>query len=706
MKNLSKTYLIALTVIALVIGISQYLVQDSIRNGSSDSRIINISGRQRMLSQKITKAALAMSIAHEQSDFSSRKKELSKAYELWTKSHEALQYGSEEMQMPEVNNSPKIISLFSEAQVHYDIIKASVEQILAASNIEETQQDSFKSDLQKVLGNEASFLKLMNDITFEYDSESNGRVLALSNTEYILFAIALLLLVMEGLFIFRPAIRRIQAYTKQLLEQGKSLEESLKKEEFLNNQAKSIFANVKQGVFLLDKNLMISDFYSAETESIFNVSNLENFNFLKLMSPRLVKRDLKALEMFTEHLFNPQIRETVVNKLNPVERVEIYPEKGNVEDMDPRHIRISFSRIVLEGEIKQVLVTVLDETENVIMKKQIEESEEKNRIQSTQLLAILNIDPIQLDDFLKQATTSLNSVSERYELHKSDDFMDLITYTFNTVHNVKGNATLIGLNLVEKRLHILEESIVTIKQQIKIEGKDFLKIIYMIAEVLTMLKSMSELQVRITSVYNKSKNGVSMRPNSSLKESLEEGLKKMSIAKGKLVALNFQSNEALIPDSYYEGIKDISIQLMRNSLAHGIESPEVRVGLGKTATATINISIKKNEKGEIVMDYEDDGKGLDVKKIVSRALANRLIEKDEIRNFTSQDITNLIFQADLSTSDETDEFSGRGQGMGLIKSIISQHQGSFKLGYKKNQFFKMRINLPQDEGFVTLDKTA
>ncbi|WP_258104642.1 type IV pili methyl-accepting chemotaxis transducer N-terminal domain-containing protein [Marinoscillum sp. MHG1-6] len=707
MKNLTRTYLVALAIIALVIGLSQFLVQNSISTGSSDSRTINISGRQRMLSQKLTKASLAMQAATTDEEFNKRKTELQKAYDLWTSSHHALQYGSAEMKMEEVNNSPTILSLFEEIEPHYQIMKAAVETVLSTETFSDTRTDVFNASLSDILANEGTFLKLMNDITFEYDAESTGRIESLSVTEYILFGVAIFLLLMEGIFIFRPAMKKIQEYTRELISQGDSLKQSLAKEEYLNNQASSIFENVKQGVFLLDQNLMISDFYSKETDRIFSTEDLSNTNFLKLMRPRLVKRDLAALEMFVEHLFNKDIRETVVNRLNPVEQVEIFPEKGTADSMDPRYIRISFARIMNEGEIHRILVTVLDETETTLMRKQIEEAEEKNKEESTQLLAILKVDPTELKNFLDRATFSLSRISKEYEIRKSDNFEELIDFTFNTIHAVKGNATLINMDIIAKRLHLVEDSITDLKRQATIEGKDFLKIVYQVSEIIGILNNMKDMQSKIANVYEQVNQGFinSENPVEQFKLTLETGLEKMSAEKQKKVKLDFKNNGVNLPEEHLLSFKDIAVQLMRNSLAHGIESPELRKEMGKPETATIKMVLGQNEDG-VIFNYHDDGQGLNIKKIISNAIKNKLIDKDEISKLTTQDITNIIFRNDFSTTGNADQYSGRGQGMGLIKSIVNKHNGSFKLGFKKGQSFKMQIVLPVENVLETLSKTA
>ncbi|WP_109831967.1 type IV pili methyl-accepting chemotaxis transducer N-terminal domain-containing protein [Reichenbachiella versicolor] len=688
MNNLTKTYLVALTIIALVIGFSQFLVQNSIKRGSSDSRTINISGRQRMLSQKITKASLAMRAAQNDEQFITRKGELEKAYTLWSKSHQALQAGDESMSLVDVNNSESILELFEEISPYYVAIEKAVLQLLKTDSLQETQSLEFEAGLQQILANEGQFLKLMNDITFEYDAESTGRIKSLSVTEYILFAIAFFLLVMEGAFIFRPAIKSINDYTTQLST-------ALRKEEYLNNQSESIFENVKQGVFLIDKNLMIGDMYSKETDEIFETTSLQNTNFLKLMRPRLVKRDLEALEMFVDHLFNPSIRETVVNRLNPVEQVEIFPDKGSVS-MDPRYIQMTFSRIMRDGEIYRVLVTVLDETETVRMRQRIEESDAQNEENYSQLLAILKVQPESLTSFLNESVTGLNGISRKYEQKDYRNFSDLVQTTYETVHSIKGNASLIGLEMISNSLHKVEDTIVELKNKSQIEGKHFLKIIYQIAEVITSLNNMVELQDKIASVYSKGSQIIEEKVSSSqqIKNAVETGLERISGETSKKVTLNFPETKVDLPEEYVALMKDIATQLIRNSIAHGIETAEERKMNQKSEIGTIRMALQEHPNG-YTFDYADDGKGLDMKKILAKAIKNNLIARDEIPNLKGQDVIDLIFKKDFSTTLTADKYSGRGQGMTLVKSLVEKHNGTYKVGFKKGQSFMMRISLPK-----------
>ncbi|MGB3463979.1 MAG: type IV pili methyl-accepting chemotaxis transducer N-terminal domain-containing protein, partial [Cyclobacteriaceae bacterium] len=196
-NNITRIYVTALALIALVISISQFLVQTSIKGNESDSRIINISGRQRMLSQKISKAALSISKSQSEMDFVVSKKELQNALEVWQKSHEGLIGGSEEMGLSTENNTQKILSLYAQMDPYYKEILTSAKSLLALNSFADFDNTAEAGiQLESILANEGDFLKLMNNIVFEYDNIATTKIESLALIEYILYAIAVVMLLL------------------------------------------------------------------------------------------------------------------------------------------------------------------------------------------------------------------------------------------------------------------------------------------------------------------------------------------------------------------------------------------------------------------------------------------------------------------------------------------------------------------------------
>ena len=461
-------------------------------------------------------------------------------------------------------------------------------------------------------------------------------------------------------------------------------------------QSEVILENVQQGIFLLDKDFIISNQYSKATEEIFENGFIAGENFANFMRPLVIPRDLEALEMFMRHLFNEDMDEEVVNQLNPVEEVKIFTD--NEGSITTKYVRILFSRVIRDDVIQNILVTVSDETESVLLQQHIDENEANKKLETEQLLSILKIDPSLLRGFLFNSRKGLRSISEEYELNGDKDMGQLLEFTFRTIHNIKGNASLTGLQIVTDKLHSIEDSITNLKSKV-VKGNDFLSLLYEIDEVDKVLIYMSELLRKVADIYKNFPTTGHVVSNILVIDSLEKGLQRISKEIGKDVNFDFENeNNLVIPDSYITPFKDIMIQLIRNSLAHGIEDRSVRVSQGKIEKGTISITLDKGENNEILIAYFDDGKGLDMKKIQESAISRGIISS---KLDSEEKIIDLLFESGFSTADEIDEYAGRGEGLGLVKSIIKEHNGTYKINSESRKFFEMEIRFPINENDVT-----
>ncbi|MEP2024507.1 MAG: type IV pili methyl-accepting chemotaxis transducer N-terminal domain-containing protein [Reichenbachiella sp.] len=210
MKKLTIQYLMFLGVLTLAIVASQILIQRTISDSKTDSRIINISGRQRMLSQKISKAALKLPLSKSKEEFNRTKSELTDAARLWNDSHQALKFGNERLDVSEMNESVFLERLFTQIQPYFQSINEAVTE-LDQFNYDHILTDKVPPQMdeaiQAISDHEKDFLKLMNDITFEYDRIASEKVEKLSTSEYYLLAGTLLLILLEAFFIFRPMVK-------------------------------------------------------------------------------------------------------------------------------------------------------------------------------------------------------------------------------------------------------------------------------------------------------------------------------------------------------------------------------------------------------------------------------------------------------------------------------------------------------------------
>lgn len=486
-----------------------------------------------------------------------------------------------------------------------------------------------------------------------------------------------------------------------MVEEIDKSHEALKKErdhvqylyENVIRQSEVVFENVQQGIFLLDKDFKMSNVHSRAMEDIFENTKIAGENFGNFMRPLIIPRDLEALEMYMRHLFNEDMDEDVVNQLNPVEQVKIFTEKDGI--VTTKHIRIQFTRIVHEEEIQNVMVTVSDETESVLLQQHIEEAEAKKKRETEQVLSILKIDPAVLRGFLHNSRKQLKGISERYEKNEGDDFSKLLKFTFESIHNLKGNSMLIGLDIMSEKFHSIEESIDKLKEKKEIVGSNFLTILYEIDEADKLIDDMNEMLKKVANVYKKSPAAGQVVSNIILIDSLEKGLKTMSDDAGKPVELTFTNDDNIVvPDLYINPFKDILIQLMRNTLAHGMESPNEREQSNKPVKGSIEVILDQKDKEEFIFKYRDDGSGLDPDIIKQKAIDREIISDVEAKKMSDQEVIDLIFDGRFSTSDGVDKIAGRGQGMGLVKSIIEEQEGTYSIDSSTGEYFEFEIRLP------------
>ncbi|WP_291141503.1 ATP-binding protein [Flavobacterium sp. UBA7680] len=217
-KNLRRLYFFALLTIALTIIISQVLVQYNLNQQLSDSKIINFSGKQRMLSQKIVKEVL---ILHYVSDTASAKQisHLQDVLSLWKKNQNALENGSDSLAFPK-EKSETLSKLYLEINPIFNKIAQTTDSFL--SNLKQKKQSAVNQKLvQIILENEGSFLSKMNQIVTQYDLEAHEKVTEQRKIEYWIFGFTLLVLLLEFFFIFKPTNKKIERLITRLLSSEK-----------------------------------------------------------------------------------------------------------------------------------------------------------------------------------------------------------------------------------------------------------------------------------------------------------------------------------------------------------------------------------------------------------------------------------------------------------------------------------------------------
>ena len=219
--KLSRLYIIALSTIALSVIISQILVRNHLDTQKSDSTVINIAGRQRMLSQKLTKEIVSLTVSFDENKRNLLKKDIKETLVLWNLSHTSLQKGNDSLGLPK-KNSVKIKQQFEAINPVFDTIQKASKSIVKNLEINPLKSiDELALDIKKIINNEGEFLFIMDKIVNQYDLEADEKVVWLRKLEFSLMVLTLLILLGEFLFIFWPTAKSVKATLSDLLSAEK-----------------------------------------------------------------------------------------------------------------------------------------------------------------------------------------------------------------------------------------------------------------------------------------------------------------------------------------------------------------------------------------------------------------------------------------------------------------------------------------------------
>ncbi|HPG30286.1 MAG TPA: ATP-binding protein [bacterium] len=162
---------------------------------------------------------------------------------------------------------------------------------------------------------------------------------------------------------------------------------------------------------------------------------------------------------------------------------------------------------------------------------------------------------------------------------------------------------------------------------------------------------------------------------------------------GKKIVFTINDNNVVIDKKIADTVGEVFIHLIKNSVDHGIEEPDIRKSKNKNETG--NIEIRAQQTGNyVVIKMIDDGKGLDSEKILKKALEKKIIEESDAGKMSQEEIYALIFMPGFSTAEKVSDTSGRGVGMDAVKNNIEKIGGTLALKSESGKGTTVIIRIP------------
>lgn len=510
---------------------------------------------------------------------------------------------------------------------------------------------------------------------------------------------------------------------------------NLRKEELMANVARKetadILRTVNEGLFLLDRDLRIGSERSLALNTIFRRDDFSNITFDELLKPLVPEKTLKTAMDYVALLWGERVNEKLVKTINPLSEVEVHFENP-AGGFDTHFLEFDFNRVKSDGALSHLLVTVNDVTKRVMLSRELQESQEKAQAQLDLLLRILHVEPDSLTSFLTDADVSLKMVNSilKEPAREESAFRAKIDGIYRQVHAVKGEAAALGLKTVEQRAHAFEESLNDLKNRPSLSGSDFLPLVVKLDDLFNHLAQVREMLGRLVDLHHAIANrraagapqmeaakvdawlggahdatmqmqaldpDTAIAENSaSLDRTLEDLAQRIASSQHKQVALKCKGLDQ-VPEAYRRAVKDITIQLVRNAVVHGIETPEERARANKSEIGTLGVEFTSRGTEGFELIVHDDGRGLQLERIKQVAVERGLITQAQAALLDPRQTMALIFRPGFSTAERVTTDAGRGAGMDLVRILVAELGGRVGLASAGGRFSKFKIWLPASE---------
>lgn len=215
------------------------------------------------------------------------------------------------------------------------------------------------------------------------------------------------------------------------------------------------------------------------------------------------------------------------------------------------------------------------------------------------------------------------------------------------------------------------------------EGEGFLEELNQVVSIVSLVTT--DLQIAVMKTR--------MLPIGKVFNKFPRMIRDLSRELNKKIELEIYGEETELDKSIVEEVGDPLVHIIRNSCDHGIEIPKIRAEQGKSETGTIKLKAY-NEGNQIVIQIDDDGKGLDADMLKRKSLEKGIITQKESENMSDKDAFNLIFKPGFSTAATVTNVSGRGVGMDVVKTNIEKLNGIIDINSEIGVGTSIKLKIP------------
>lgn len=638
---------------------------------SQDAVSINLSGRQRMLTQRLAKGLFEMELAvADGPPPAALADELRLATRLFDetltgfRSGGAVTGGEGKPVRLSAASSPKSADLLSRSAALWEPWRQLLtdgaltpERIRAAGMYARTHN--------------LALLALMNELTTDLESAANQRASQLRMVQTAGIVLALL----NFLFILFKFVRRLRQ-SDEAAEQA-------------SEETREILSVVREGLFLLTPEYTLGMQLSESVSSILGQTVRPGDQFLNVLRPMVSARTLDDARGYIDLLYLPHIKEDLIQSINPLTQVTVTVTDA-LGQPRLRHLSMHFNRVMADGGIRHLLVTVQDVSARVELEQKLQGEQQRAQREFDLLVRAFETDPGALRGFVERAEAALLEVNDLLrQVESGSDAKQLrriVDAVYRHVHAVKGEASMLSLDLLTATAHQFEAQIQALRERGTFAGDSLLALPLPLEELLTRLQALKR------SVLS---NRTVAQPIMDVSASMAALVERMAKDLGKPARLSISfAALATLPAGCQEALQKVALQLVRNAVAHGVEEASTRIALGKPAMGAVDVSLHRSEANQVELVVSDDGAGLDVASVRARLQELGWFTDRQLEEMSPAQVLAQIFRPGLSTAAQAGEHAGRGVGLDIVSDEVRRLGARLRVSTRPGRGTTFRVLLP------------
>ncbi|MGP6156518.1 MAG: ATP-binding protein [Vulcanimicrobiaceae bacterium] len=440
-------------------------------------------------------------------------------------------------------------------------------------------------------------------------------------------------------------------------------------------EAEAALGAVNAHLLLIDSSLVVLSRYTSVLDGVFHGRELGPENLLDVLQRVLPQENCDAARHYLPSLFELGQDDHAFDEANPLRRVEVASSEG----ADPHFLNFGFRRVVENGVVTRVLVSIEDVTTSVVGERAVVAAEQRKVALLERLVDVLRLEPRGTEGFLNLVSEQFRTIDQALSASdfidgESDERSDLLRRRFSLVVErvriVKDAATLAGLAIVQKKATEVEALFTDYASRTSIGGQEFLAAVTALADLRGVLCDVQTTRSRLAGI----ERFVRIRRESGddlakLVVALTAELAKKSGKQIRVEVDEFDSRA--LPLERRLAVQDVLVELTRNAVEHGIEDPQARVAAGKPPYGTIELrALGDAPAGSFGFLFRDDGRGLDPAALRSLAIQRGIIDAERAAAYDDAAIAGLIFLSGFSTADHADHEREHGLGLAAIRRRV------------------------------------